>query len=218
MNKKPLGQIVGYARVSTIDQNLEVQLEQLTSAGCTKIFGEKKSGKGKGANSRPELEKALEYVREGDTFIITKIDRMARNLRDLLSIVDTLQDKGVRLCILASDIDVTGTMGKAFLQMLGVFAEFERELMLERQREGIERAKAEGRSGGRPATAKKNSSDILRLAEQGMTKKAIAEQLGIGVASVYRILKDGSVLDEKSLKKGPSLPYNPRQAKVGHGC
>lgn len=182
-------QTVGYARVSTIDQNLETQLEQLKAAGCHKIFKEKRSGKQKGSSHRPELEKALDHVRPGDTFVITKIDRMARNLRDLLDIVELLREKEVKFRVLASDIDVNGTMGKAFLQMLGVFAEFERELMLERQREGIERAKAEGRTGGRPATAQKKADDIIRLANEGKTRQAIADELGIGVASVYRILK-----------------------------
>lgn len=176
---------VGYARVSTEDQDLSIQMEALISAGCEKIFHEKRTGT---SRERLELENCLSYLREGDTLVVTRIDRLARSLRDLQNIVYDLKERGVALRATEQPIDTSTAAGKAFLDMLGVFAEFETNLRKERQSEGIARAKKEGRYKGRKPTAMAKRDQIKKLAEEGMTKQAIAERLEVGVASVYRAL------------------------------
>ncbi|UFS71377.1 recombinase family protein [Geomonas sp. RF6] len=180
------GKIIGYARVSTTEQHLEVQLEQLKAAGCSKIFSEKKSGVDA---KRVQLASMLDYVREGDQVVCCKLDRIARSTQDLLNIVDVLTAKGVSFKILNINLDTGTPTGKLMLTMLGAIATFEREMMLERQREGIAKAKAQGKYKGRVPTARAKSAEVLQLLEQGKTKNAIAVTLGIGVASVYRIAK-----------------------------
>ncbi|SEA85344.1 Site-specific DNA recombinase [Desulfuromusa kysingii] len=177
---------IGYARVSTTGQSLEIQTNQLESHGIDKLFKEKISGVKK---DRPQLMALLDYVREGDNVIVTKIDRIARSTRHLLEIVDTLHEKGVTFKVLNINLDTSSPTGKMMLTMLGAIATFEREMMLERQAEGIAKAKAEGRYKGRKPTARAKMDEVINLAENGLTRKAIAEQLGIGIASVYRILK-----------------------------
>ncbi|APY14772.1 recombinase family protein [Brucella sp. 10RB9214] len=181
--------IVGYARTSTTDQKagLEAQLRDLSAAGASRIFQEELSSV---ATKRPELERALDYVREGDTLIVTKLDRLARSVADLVAITETLRTKGVALRILSMNLDTATPTGKLMLNLLGSIAEFERELMLERQREGIAKAKAEGKYKGRAPTARAKAEDVLRLKAGGMTADAIATKLGIGRASVFRILRD----------------------------
>ena len=178
--------VVGYARVSTTDQSLEIQTEQLTSAGVEKLFQEKVSGV---RRDRPQLAVMLDYVREADTVVVTKLDRIARSTRDLLDIVDVLQKKGCAFRVLNINLDTATPTGKLMLTMLGAIATFEREMMLERQAEGIAKAKAAGRYQGRMPTARRRQAEILELAGQGLTKQSIATSLGIGVASVYRVLK-----------------------------
>ncbi|MEE9922844.1 MAG: recombinase family protein [Brucella anthropi] len=180
--------IVGYARTSTTDQKagLEAQLRDLSAAGASRIFQEELSSV---ATKRPELERALDYVREGDTLIVTKLDRLARSVADLVAITETLRTKGVTLRILSMNLDTATPTGKLMLNLLGSIAEFERELMLERQREGIAKAKAEGKYKGRAPTARAKAEDVLRLKAGGMRADAIATKLGIGRASVFRILK-----------------------------
>jgi DNA invertase Pin-like site-specific DNA recombinase len=177
--------VVGYARVSTAGQSLEVQCEQLQNAGVDKIFEEKASGV---KVDRPQLAAMQEFVREGDTVVICKLDRIARSTRDLLAIVEKLELKGVTFQVLNIALDTSTATGKLMLTMLAGIAEFERELMLERQAEGIAKAKAAGKYKGRKPTAKLQAERIQQLAAEGLTKKCIAEQLGIGVASVYRVL------------------------------
>ncbi|APX68588.1 MULTISPECIES: recombinase family protein [unclassified Brucella] len=180
--------IVGYARTSTTDQKagLEAQLRDLSAAGASRIFQEELSSV---ATKRPELERALDYVREDDTLIVTKLDRLARSVADLVAITETLRTKGVALRILSMNLDTATPTGKLMLNLLGSIAEFERELMLERQREGIAKAKTEGKYKGRAPTARAKAEDVLRLKAGGMTADAIATKLGIGRASVFRILK-----------------------------
>ena len=182
------GQIIGYARTSTTDQKagLAAQLRDLQKANCTKLFSEELSSV---ATSRPELARALEYVREGDTLIVTKPDRLARSVADLLQITKSLKDKGVVLRILSMQLDTSTPTGKLMLTMLGGIAEFERDLMLERQREGIAKAKADGKYKGRAPTAMRQADEVKRLKAEGRTADAIAAELGIGRASVFRILK-----------------------------
>lgn len=183
-----MGKLIGYARVSTTDQNLEAQLDQLKKAGCTKIFQEKESG---AKGDRPQLEALLEFVREGDTVIICKLDRLARSIRDLLKTVDAIEAQGAAFRVINSNIDTSTPTGKLQLSILGAVGEFERDIMLERQAEGIAQAKARGVYKGRKPTAKAKAADVLRMAAEGTTRKGIATALDIGIASVYRILKEG---------------------------
>ncbi|NJD37380.1 MAG: recombinase family protein [Geobacter sp.] len=179
--------LIGYARVSTRDQNLTGQIEQLKTAGCTKIFEEKKSGVDR---DREQLALLMDSVRVGDTVVCCKLDRIARSTQHLLEIAETLQGQGVGLRILGTDIDTTTSTGKLMLTMLGAIATFEREIMLERQRDGIEQAKLAGKYKGRKATTRSRAAEVLELLGTGLTKQAVADRLGIGVASVYRIAKE----------------------------
>ena len=175
---------VGYARVSTTGQSLDTQLTAL--AGCEKIFREKISG---AKDDRPELQALLEFVREGDAVQVTKLDRLARNTRHLLEVSEFLQGKGVALNILNIGINTATPTGKLMLTMIGAIATFEREMMLERQAEGIAMAKLKGKYKGRKATARGKSQEVIEMVEKGLSKPEISRQLGIGITSIYRILR-----------------------------
>jgi DNA invertase Pin-like site-specific DNA recombinase len=186
-----MGMMIGYARTSTVEQEagLEAQQRDLGAAGCGKVFAERVSSVAK----RAQLEAALDYVREGDTLTVTKPDRLARSVADLLAIVARLEAKGVALRVLSmggSEVDTRTPTGKLMLTMLGAVAEFERALMLERQREGIAKAKDEGKYKGRVPTAQRQADDVRRLKAEGVKPVEIAKRLGIGRASVYRILSE----------------------------
>jgi DNA invertase Pin-like site-specific DNA recombinase len=177
--------IYGYARVSTIDQDLAVQEETLKAAGCQVIRSEKKSGTQR--EGRSELATLLEFLHKGDTLMVTRIDRLARSIGDLQDIVRTLKAKGVALRATEQPIDTATASGKAFLDMLGVFAEFETNLRRERQMEGIAAAKKRGVYKGRRRQI--DVAEIRRLREEEkLGATAIAQRLGIGRASVYRLL------------------------------
>lgn len=178
---------IGYARVSTEGQELTAQLEQLEAAGIEKIFREKASGI---KEDRPQLAAMMEYVREGDTVVVCKLDRIARSTKHLLQIVEALETKQVAFQVLNINLDTTTPTGKLMLSMLAAIGQFEREMMLERQREGIRIAKAEGAYKGRKPTARCQSIGVLALLAEGKTKQATAEQMGISLASVYRIARD----------------------------
>jgi len=185
-----MGQVIGYGRRSTADQqqSLDIQAEQLRAAGCSKIFSETISG---AAKVSPELERMIEYCREGDTVVACRLDRLARSTTHLLQLAETLEAKGVSLQILnIPGLDTRTANGRLLLTLLGAVEAFERDLMIERQREGIARAKEAGRYKGRKPTARAKADQVKALADQGMTKQAIADQLGIGVASVYRVLAE----------------------------
>jgi DNA invertase Pin-like site-specific DNA recombinase len=188
MNKQVVGQIVGYARTSTVEQiaGFEAQLEELTGVGAIKIFREQVSS----VAQRAELNAALDYVRDGDVFVVTRIDRLARSVSGLVAIAEALASKGVALRILSPDIDTSTPMGQLMLNLLGSIAQFEREIMLERQREGIEKAKLEGRYVGRQKTALRHSQAVLELISKGGRPSAVAKQLGISRSSVYRIIRE----------------------------
>jgi len=183
--------IVGYARTSTREQvaGFEAQIVELEKVGCEKIFQEQVSA----IKEREQLKAALDFVRSGDVFVVTKLDRLARSLPHLVQIVDTLKRKGVTLRVLAINLDTATPTGKLMLNMLGSIAEFERELMLERQRDGIAAAKRDGKYKGRAPTARAKSARIIELAQQGMKREDIANTVGVGVASVYRALKEASI-------------------------
>jgi len=174
----------GYARVSTADQDLTIQTEALRKAGCDVIREEKRSGTTR--EGRQELDTLLTFVRGGDTVMVTRIDRLARSIGDLQDIVRALKAKGVALKATEQPIDTGTAAGKAFLDMLGVFAEFETNLRKERQMEGIAQAKAKGVYKGRKPSIDKEK--VRTMHEQGVQPTAIAKALGIGRASVYRVL------------------------------
>ncbi|MGN5134817.1 recombinase family protein [Aeromonas veronii] len=177
--------LVGYARVSTVGQSLDTQLQAL--AECSTIFQEKVSG---ARDDRPQLAQLLNFVREGDVVLVTKLDRLARNTRHLLEISEYLQSKQVALRILNLGINTSTPTGKLMLTMIGAIATFERELMLERQAEGIELAKQRGVYKGRKPTAMARGEEVLAaLADRGLAKTEIAKQTGISLSSVQRILK-----------------------------
>jgi DNA invertase Pin-like site-specific DNA recombinase len=176
--------LIGYACISSVGQSLDVQREQLEAAGCDEVFLEKKSGTT--TEGRDALAEAIKYARKGDTFIVTRLDRLARSLSDLLSIMAQLKAKGVAFrCTEQTGVDTTGPMGKLMLSVLGAFAEFENGIRKERQIDGIGRAKARGVYKGRPDSIK--ATDIHALREQGLGATAIAKRLKIARASVYRV-------------------------------
>jgi DNA invertase Pin-like site-specific DNA recombinase len=178
--------LLGYARVSSVDQDLAVQEEALRAGGCEKVFSEKRSGTT--MRGRTELEALVEFAREGDTIIVTRIDRLARSIADLATLVRRLEEKGVQLRATQQPVDTATSAGRLFLQLLGVFAEFETAIRRERQLEGIAKAKVAGVYQGRPPSIK--PAKVRELQTQGMGPTEIARTLGIGRASVYRLLKE----------------------------
>ena len=177
----------GYARVSTKEQDLSVQIEALKAYGVSEdcIRSEKVSGTS--TRGRDELNTLLSFLREGDELVITRIDRLARSMIDLQQIAATLKAKGVSLKATEQAVDTSSSAGKAFFDMLGVFAEFETNLRRERQMEGIARAKAEGKYRGRKRSI--DAEKVKQLRNEGMGATEIAKVLGIGRASVYRLLE-----------------------------
>jgi DNA invertase Pin-like site-specific DNA recombinase len=171
---------------------LDAQIRDLKGAGCEKTFSEQVSAVGK----RPQLEAALDFIREGDTLVVTKLDRLARSTQHLLEVADRVKSKGADLCILNLGADTSTATGRLMFTVIGAVATFERELMLERQREGVARAKAEGKYKGRKPTARARAVEIRTLKAEGVRPVDIARRLSIGRASVYRILDNRS---------GPSL-------------
>lgn len=182
---------VGYRRTSSIDQlaGYEAQLRDLKSEGCEKVFSEQVSSVN---SSRPELERAIEFVREGDVLVVTRLDRLARSVGDLHRIVGRLEAKKVGLKILDMAIDTTSPTGRLLMNLVGSIAQFEREIMLARQREGIAKAKAEHKFLGRAPTARRQSGAIWAMHRAGKKPLEIAEALGVGRSSVYRILTEAA--------------------------
>lgn len=176
---------IGYARVSTTDQNLDVQENALRAAGCDLIRSEKRSGTT--TAGREELRTVLDFLRAGDVLMVTRIDRLARSIGDLQDIVRTVRARGASLKATEQPIDTSTAAGKCFLDMLGVFAEFETNLRRERQLEGIAEAKARGVYQGRKASI--DTAKVRALKADGMGASAIAKALKIGRASVYRALE-----------------------------
>ena len=177
---------VGYARVSTTDQNSQLQVGALEAAGCEKVFEEQASAAA--GQTREHLDAALEFVRGGDTLVITRIDRLARSLRDLQNIVHDLQQRGVNLEATEQPIDTSNAAGKAFLDMLGVFAEFETNLRRERQSEGIAAAKQRGAYKGRKPVADEKLVELIRLRELGVSTAEACRQVGISRTAAYKHL------------------------------
>jgi DNA invertase Pin-like site-specific DNA recombinase len=191
------GHLIGYARTSTTEQQagLEAQLRDLKAAGCRKIFTEQASE----LSERAQLAAALDYSREGDTLVVTKLDRLARSARHLSELVDGLEAKRVTLRILnfgGDPVDTRGATGRLMLNMFAAMAQFEREMMLERQREGIAKAKAEGKYKGRKPTARAKADDAVQMFRDGRRVAHIAKDLGIGRGSVYRALEAAGLTGE----------------------
>ena len=181
--------LIGYARTSTIEQKagLEAQLRDLKKAGCDdKVFSEQVSS----VEHREQLDQALDYIRDNDTLVVTKLDRLARSVRNLVEITDTLKAKNANLMILDMNLDTATATGQLMLNLLASIGQFEREMMLERQREGIAKAKAEGKYKGRAPTARAKSDEVLKLYGEGLGASAIARDVGISRSSVYRIVNN----------------------------
>lgn len=188
---------VGYARTSTIEQEFgySAQKRDLKAQGCDKIFAEQVSSI---RSQRPELERAIEFVREGDILVVTRLDRLARSVGDLQNIIGRLQAKNVGLNILDMAIDTTSPTGRLLMNLVGSIAQFEREIMLTRQREGIAQAKLKGRYKGRQPTARRKSAAVIELKTAGVKPVEIAQKLGISRSSVYRILADDQLNPERN--------------------
>lgn len=177
--------LYGYARVSTVDQSTEVQEEALRAAGCVVIRSEQVSGTSR--KGRKELQTLLDFIQPGDVLVVTRVDRLARSITDLQTIVAELKAKGAALRCIEQPVDTSTAAGKAFLDMLGVFAEFETNLRRERQMEGIAKAKAQGVYRGRPPKLDL-IADVLNLHRQGLGASEIARQVGVSRQHVYRVL------------------------------
>ena len=179
---------IGYARTSTTEQvaGLDAQIRDLEAYGCTEIFQEQVSS----VQRRDELERVLRFVRRGDVLVVTKLDRLARSIPDLVKIIERLEGREATLCILDMNLDTGSPTGRLLLNLVGSIAQFEREIMLQRQREGIAVARANGKYRGRQPTARAKSEQVIELHKGGLGASAIAAQLGISRASTYRIIGD----------------------------
>lgn len=193
---------IGYARTSTLEQiaGFEAQKRDLEAAGCSKVFAEQVSS----VAQREQLEAAIDYLRDGDSLVVTKLDRLARSMRDLLDIVARIEAKGAGLRILAMNLDTTTATGKLMLNVLGSVAEFERSMMLERQREGIAKAKAEGKFKGRKPTARAKACEVEAMLAAGESPTVVAKKLGIGRSSVYRAMSERGLKRETAYKAATS--------------
>ncbi|XZS60487.1 flagellar phase variation DNA invertase Hin [Salmonella enterica] len=176
---------IGYIRVSTIDQNIDLQRNALTCANCDRIF-ERCRISGKIAN-RPGLKRALKYVNKGDTFVVWKLDRLGRSVKNLVALISELHERGAHFHSLTDSIDTSSAMGRFFFHVMSALAEMERELIVERTLAGLAAARAQGRLGGRPRAINKHEQEqISRLLEKGHPRQQLAIIFGIGVSTLYR--------------------------------
>jgi len=187
--------LVGYARISTKDQNIELQIDALKNAGCEKIFHEAASGAN---DNRPQFKKVMEFIREKDTLVVWKFDRVARSTVHLSKTIKHLDEQGIGFKSLTENIDTNSNTGKLVLHILGAIAEFERGLIRERTVAGIAAARARGNVGGRPLALSHDDLDLLvkRLEDPSVTKADLARELGISQATLYRHIKDYNILKE----------------------
>jgi DNA invertase Pin-like site-specific DNA recombinase len=179
--------LIGYARVSTVDQNLALQRDALTEAGCAKIFTEQMSG---AVTDRPALHDALEFARSGDTLIVWKLDRLARSMKQLIETVETLRLRGIGFRSLTEALDTTTAPGRLVFHMFGALAEFERSLIRERTQAGLAAARRAGRTGGRPPKLTEDDLEAARtlLANPDIGVTQIAHRLGVSPATLYRYI------------------------------
>ena len=184
----------GYARVSTKEQNLDMQMDALQAAKCDKIFTEKISVSGK--QDRPELERLLDQLREGDILVIYKLDRLGRSTSKLIGLSEDLQRRGIDLVSLQDQLDTTTAIGKAMFRMMMVMAEMERDILVERTQAGLQAARRRGRVGGRPRVARKQIDQALKLYNsRDYSVSEIEEMTGIKSATLYRYLKASKQAD-----------------------
>ena len=182
---------IGYARVSTTGQSLDIQIDKLRQYGCEKLFQEKKGGGSR--VGRAELDAALEFVREGDVLVVTRLDRLARSLHDLVQATQELSRKQVGLVVLEQELNTTTAAGKLLFHMLGAVAEFERSLINERIAEGVAKAKAAGVKFGRKNKLTAAELDALRQEFQASTNKAeLAKKYGLHRSSLYRLMQENN--------------------------
>jgi DNA invertase Pin-like site-specific DNA recombinase len=181
-------QVIGYGRVSTGDQNADSQVDALRRAGADKVFIEKFTGT---KLERPELTKVFEYLREGDQLVITKLDRLGRSTKDLLGLLEQLNELNVQLRVLDQNIDTSTPEGKFFFTIIGAVAEFERSLIVSRTKDGLAAARARGRVGGRkPKLSEKQQQEIRRLYEaKDKTVGEIGELFGVSRPTVYSVIQ-----------------------------
>ena len=183
--------VVGYCRVSSVGQSLKVQLDKLKKAGCEEIYQEKKSGTVD--SNRPELKTCLQYVRKGDTLVITKLDRLARSTLDLHNIVDRLRKKGVNFKVLDQSIDTGSAEGKLLFSVMSAFAEFENSIRRERQMDGIERAKSRGiRFGRQPKLTDEQIAEMRKKRKEGVLIRELMVEFNLSKASIYRLLSSNT--------------------------
>jgi DNA invertase Pin-like site-specific DNA recombinase len=203
--------IIGYLKLDIDGQNVQSQLEQLKASGASKIVKEKPAGT---KRKRPQLDSLIEDVQVGDTVVATSLYRIADNTKHLLEIIESLNAAGVSLKIIDCGIDTSTPQGEVMRVLLGAITDFERQVMRERQAVGIAKAKQAGRYKGRKPTAMAKADEVLALNAQGLTRQKIADQLGIGVASVYRILKNHKT-PKKTRKKVQKKPVD-KPKRVEH--
>ncbi|MFJ7859858.1 recombinase family protein [Peribacillus sp. NPDC097206] len=178
---------IGYARVSTLDQSLDLQLDALEKAGCEKIYQEKMSGM---KDDRPQLKELLDYAREGDVLVVYKLDRLGRSTKKLIEWSEELHENGIELVSIRDSIDTTTAVGKAMFKMLAVLAEMERDLISERTKAGLESARARGRKGGRPKKDQKQVAKAINLYKTELyTVKEIEEMTRVSKATLYREIR-----------------------------
>jgi len=176
--------LIGYARVSTQDQNLSLQMDALTQAGCERIYEDKASGS---RASREGLDKALEMLRPGDTLVVWKLDRLGRSVKQLVDMVEKLRDQGVQFKSLTDSIDTGTASGRFFFHVMASLAEMERELVIERTRAGLDAARAMGRRGGRKRRMTQSKIEAAKkLLATGVQPKEVANNLGVSVPTLYR--------------------------------
>ncbi|WP_438349201.1 recombinase family protein [Paenibacillus sp. FA6] len=186
---------IGYARVSTIDQSLDLQMDALNNAGCERIYTEKASG---AKDDRKELQRALDSLRQGDVFIVYKLDRLARSTKKLIEVYEQMTKLGVELVSVCDGLDTTTPTGRAMFKMIGVIAELEREMIVERTKAGLAASRARGRLGGRPKTDAKKVDRAIKLYDaQEHSVADIEEMTGVKKATLYRALKERTLQSEK---------------------
>lgn len=187
-----MSEIVGYGRVSSVGQSLDIQLDKLNAAGCTRIFSEKRSGKQ--ADTRPKLQACLQFLRDGDTLVISRLDRMARSVLDLAKIAESLRRKGVILRVIDQSIDTSTSEGKLMFSLLASFAEFENDIRAERQADGIAKAKQKGVAFGRKRALTEVQCLRIRTLrkEEKFSVSQLAERFNVGVATIYRVLQESA--------------------------
>jgi DNA invertase Pin-like site-specific DNA recombinase len=183
--------LIGYARVSTDDQNLDLQLDALKDAGCARIFTERASG---ALDDRPELAKLFDHLRDGDTVVVWRLDRLGRSLKHLIEVIRSLEERQVGFRSLTEGIDTTSAGGRLVFHIFAALAEFERELISERTRAGLAAARARGRRGGRPRSMTPEKLEVARQMHESRkhTVAAIAATLGVSRATLYRSLRSGA--------------------------